>query len=391
MIICYATPEKLEYYPFFNPKNPLNYLQKRLLILGKEWVLSLRKRYPSLPVSQLKRAISQEIEDLFPLKNPSYTFQIFRKGETFIEVNLFAWEKSVEEELRNKFPFSHLIPEELFFSTKEPTFFILKRNSKFLLIASSDRFFLNSLFLHETPSKEEVSLFIKSLGELTIKRVIAIGTSKEEILEILPEDLKSYFISKNHPFNLLSEILPNLSLKDFRIKRKLEFNFSHLFLQASRLFLMIIIALQVNLLFSYFEYQRAINQLKEKNEALNQEIKKLISPIISKGGNFTSQDEERSKALEELKEEVRALERKGVAYPLFYLNELAKILPDGARIERFTLKEKSLEVYIEAKDIFEVLSRLRKNPFFSELKLTGTPLFDSYKNLYRFNIRVELK
>jgi len=391
MIICYATPEKLEYYPFFNPKNPLNYLQKRLLILGKEWVLSLRKRYPPLPVSQLKRAISQEIEDLFPLKNPSYTFQIFRKGETFIEVNLFSWEKALEDELRSKFPFSHLIPEELFFSAKEPTLFLLKRDSKFLLIASSNKLFLNSLFFQEIPSKEEVFLFIKSLGEISIKRVISVGISKEEILKILPEDLKPYLILKNRPFDLLPEILPHLSLKDFRQKKKLEFDFSSIVLEASRLFLMVVIALQVNLLFSYFEYKRAIDQLKEKNKTLDQEVKKILSSVISKEGNFTSQDEERLRALEELKEEVKDLERKGVSHPLFYLNELAKVLPDGSRIERFTLKEKSLEIYVEAKDIFEVLSRLRKNPFFSELKLTGTPLFDPYKNLYRFNLKVELK
>lgn len=391
MLFCYATPEKRDYYPAYHPRNPLNYLRKRLLILGKEWVLTQKRRYPVLPLKKLKQAISQEIGDLFPLQSPSYTFQITRQTESFLEVTLFAWEKTLEDELRRDFPFTHLIPEELFYTAKEPTLFILKRGEKFLIIATSHHLFLNSLFLQKEPAYEDISLFLKSLGEPTFKRVYAIGLSEDLILKILPDAYKPLLVVKKTPFELLSEILPNLSLKNFRSMPRFEIDLSYFLLQSSRFFIMVIIALQMNLLFSYWEYKKAISSLKEKNKTLEIEIRKYIAPITSKKSEEGSKDEERLKALEELKEELKGLEVKGTPHPLLPLNELSRLLPDGSRLERFSLREKNLELFLEAKDIFEVLTLMRKNPFFSEFKLSGTPLYDSRKQIYRFRLEVKLK
>ena len=400
MLIYYVTPYEKKLFEIDKKgvkelslrdlKNPLNLFKKKILILGKEWTYFIKKRYPLLSEKELIKALSHEVPDLFSLKNPSWVYSISKKGETFIEVSIFAWEKALAEELKKEFPFGYLIPEELLFSSKEPALFLIKRNEKILLVASEKGQFLNSFFGKAPLTFQDLILFLKSLGEREekIKKVIAYRIPQEEVLKILPDRLKPYLSVKEDVIKDLSHYIGLLNLKKFRTKEPIKINLEDLMLKTARIFLMGVIALQVNLMLSYWEYSKAISKLKEEIKKLEAQSREILP--AKKTSSF-SQDEEKIKALRELEDEFNRLKGDIASYPLQILDELSRLLPDGSRLERFSLKEKKLELSVSAKDLFEVLSTLRKSSLFSDVKLASSPMLNSRTKEYSFRLEIELK
>ncbi|MCX8042433.1 MAG: hypothetical protein N3A56_08120, partial [Thermodesulfobacteriaceae bacterium] len=62
-----------------------------------------------------------------------------------------------------------------------------------------------------------------------------------------------------------------------------------------------------------------------------------------------------------------------------------------SKIIHFNLNEKKLEVFLEAKDLFEILTNFKKSSYFSEVKLTGSPIVDPRTKVYRFRLEVALR
>ncbi|MEZ0344824.1 MAG: PilN domain-containing protein [Caldimicrobium sp.] len=399
MLLYYVTPKKRELFKVtkegiisLSPqalKNPLYRFQKRVLILGKEWIYYLRRRFPPLSERDLRRALANEIPDLFSLKDPAWVYTVLEKGETYVEVGIFAWEKALSEEIKKEFPFSHLIPEELLFVSKEPALFIIEREEKILLVASEEGRYLNSLLTKPPLSSEDILLLLRTLKDRAekLKKVVAYGITEREVLKVLPENLKPYLTVREDFLKDWPEFLRLLQLKKFTVKEPLTLNLDELLLRAGRLFLAGVIALQVNLLLSYWEYTRAIKNI-------TWEIKQLetkTQPLLPKGEESPKLDEEKIKALRELEEEFNNQVNATVIHPLSLLDELARILPDGSKLERFSLKERKLELFVISKDLFEVLTNLRKNPRFSQIRLASSPMFDSRNKIYRFRLELELK
>mgnify|MGYP001773165684 CR=1 FL=1 len=401
MLIYYATPEKktlfvvgksgLKPAPPDILKNPFyRFFRKKILILGKEWTYFLKRRYPPLSERDLKKAISSELPDLISLKDPAWVHFITRRGETFTEVTLVAWDKAYVSELREEFPFSHLIPEELLFLSKEPSLSLVKREEKFLLVASEGGLFLNSLFGKAPLSTEDLLLFLKSLGDFQerVKRVTAYQVSKDEIMKILPEPLKPYLVVKDAPVKEIPELITSIHLKKFRVKEPVKINLEEALVRAGRLFLVGVIALQLNAFLSNWEYERAISRLKKEIKKIDFALQTLTPPEKAKAYTL---DEEKIKALRELEEEFASQKNATPSSPLALLDELAGLLPDGAKIERFSLRERKLEIFVDARDLFEVLSKFRKNPLFSEVKLASSPNLRRSTNTYQFRLEIELK
>lgn len=399
MFIYYLTPEKKSLYKLKGDtlflsslkalKNPFNLFQKKVLLLGKELVYFLKKRYPLLPEKELKKAIFYEVSDLFPLKEPSFIYQIGKKGETFVEVNIFAWEKSFESELKE---FKYVVLEELLFLFEDLTLSILNKGKTSLFVLSRNKKFLNSLLVKNPFALEDVVTFLKSAGfdVKDLQSVYCFGFSQNEILSLLPQDLKPKVYLKGSLEKELPHLLKALNLKSFKIKREFVFNFEEFLLSCARLFLMIVIALQLNLLFSYWEYDRSVKEVSSQLKKVDEFVKEKL-PSFQKGGLSTKEDEERIQALKELKEELSAHKANSVSDGLFLLTEVAGLLPDGSRLSYFSLKEKKLSLSLESKNFFETLTNFRKSSFCKDLKLPSAPIFDSRKKTYRFTLECELK
>lgn len=401
MLIYYVTPEKRALYqikgknltiPISRPPRGLfSLFEKKILILGKEDVYFLKKRYPLLPERELKKAISNEVYELFPLKEPSFLYQIGKKGDTFCEVNLFAWEFSLESSLKKEFPFDYLIPEELLFLFEDLTLSILNKGERHLLVLSQGRKFLNSLLI-KNPTSQDFLLFLKASGvdDKEVKQVISFGGKETEILSLLPQALKPKLKIRGTFEKEFPSLIANLNLKPFKKKREITLNPESILLSTARVFLMSVIALQLNLLFTSWEYDRAIQDLSKELKRLDEPLKKRI-PSSSKELSKIKEDEEKLQALRELKEELEEEKSKGVSDGLILLTEVAKLLPDGSKLNSFSLKEKKLTLSLTAKDFFETLTIFRKSTLCKDLRLTGAPLFDSRNKDYRFSLECELK
>lgn len=402
MFIYYITSEKKALYKIKRNKvlpstlkilkNPLSFFQKRVLVLGKEWVYFSKKRYPLLPEKELKKAISYDIPELFPLREPSYLFFIGKRGETFLEVNLFAWEKTLAEEIKKDFSFGYLVPEELLFLYDEPTLSILKKGEKALIVLSQNRTFLNSLLIKTPFSPDEVFLFLKSAGlEISeIKKVLVYGFSQRDFMVFIPSELKSKILLKTSLEKDFPFLLKSLNLKFFKLKEEVFLNLEEWLLRCARLFLMAVIALQLNLIFSSWEYNRNIKNLRDELKKIDEKMKKERY-LTQRDSSKAVQDQEKLQALKELKEELYFHKENSVSDGLLILAEVARLLPYGAKLNSFSLKEKKLILNLEAKDLFEVLTNFKKSPYFSNLKLSSAPLVDPKKKNYRFSLECEVK
>jgi len=401
MIIYYLTSEKKGFYLKNNILIPLNLKDKRsflklfhkvLLIIGKEHVLFQKKRFPKLPEKDLKKAIFNMIPEVFPLQNPSFLYQLGKIGETFVEVNLFAWEKALETLSDENLKPTYIIPEELLFIFEEATISIVNKGKTTLLVASQKGQFLNSMLISNPPTSEDFYLFLKAsnLEEKEIKQGLSFGFEEFELSTFLSKELKPKLILKGSFEKELPYLLKNINLKIFKRRRKIPLNLENALLALSRIFLMGVIALYLNLLFTSWEYEKSINELTK-------ELKKLDSALqnkfhnLSKASSKIKEEAERTQKLQELMLELEPQQAIFLSDALKALSEVANLLPDGAKLNSFDLNENKLRLTIEAKELLETLTIFRKESFCKKFELANTPIFDERKRKYQIVLECTLK
>lgn len=354
---------------------PVRALGKKVLIVGRDLLLHTRKRFPPASEADIRKAVRMEAGELFPLRNPAHCISIFERTETYTTVDIWAWDASAEEKLRRIFPYTHILPEDLVFTSDEPEIIAVCGRESSCLIAYGKNGFLGGSTFRGDLGGRHIEVLVKGIGRHAgeIKRVRLFGAAA------VPRDLQGGPFevvrsgTKEHPVSL--DFLPRLQLKPFRVRAERETALPYLGL-AARAVLSLLLAYGLFLFFSGRNYDAAAREVKEK-------INRLAAGMIVQGTGQTNEGD--ADALAEVKEK-----RKAGTSPLRVMDMLAARLPGQSVVSRMLLNENLMELTLTTKDPVALIKALGAAEGVKAVKLKGAPARDP-KGIYTCALTVELR
>lgn len=384
MIVAYLQKEGVNFYRIKDGKvtevspESLRFAKiflKKILIISKEFLFYTRKTYPHIPLAKLKKAIQLEISELFPIPNLDFTVRIFETTEKGQIVDIWAWSKDEYEKIPKGFNFQYVIPEDLLFMDEETALKIFYSKGIYHLIANSKGKFLGTLSLANLTQKD-IELFLAGLAlasstpyQEEIKKIIIYGNILKDI------NLKMSVIRiPGPPYPVCLERIPKINLKEFKIRkvRPLKINF------ILRVPVYALAGYSVFLYFTAQNYNAVVKDLKAKISELDKKITSL---------------ENRERVLKDYSTLISEVNKKvsGTVSPLTVMNELARKIPPGCKLNRFVLNEKKLEVAMIYEDPLEVISALESSKMIKSVKLEGIPIRKPGTRLYNFRLTLEFE
>jgi len=369
---------KVEKYASGTPGQlkPVKTIGKKLLIVGRDLFLHTRKRYPPASERDLKKAIQTDIEDIFPLKNPSYFSKIFEKAATYTLVDIWAWDNSEVDRVKTVFPFTHIISEDAAFISNEPEVSILINNGIASIVAYSKDGFIGSVSVRENISQQQFDIFLKSLGRYSdsIKRIIIYDDPYSKIAD----DLKTFSLEvlnkQPKAYPVCIDYTGRLNLKDFRVAARYDIR-KNIFM-IMRGILYFFVALSISLAITAKNYDLSI-------EDINKKISRVISDMASLTSKTTGEDRD---ILDELNENL-----KDNMHPLKVMDMLAQYLPDKSYAIRIALNERKIELTLSSKEPLNVIKAIGQSDMIGAVKLRGGPVKDQLSGTYTFTVVAELK
>jgi len=387
MIVAYLQKEKLNFYKIKNrkiielPQESLKFTKffsnfsKKILVISKELLFYTRKAYPPIPLAKLKKAIQLEISELFPISNLDYIVKIFETTEKGKIVDIWAWSKDEYEKIPKGFNFQYVIPEDLLFVDEETALKIFYLKGIYHIIASSKGKFLGSLSLANLNQKD-IELFLAGLilaspnsYKEKIEKIIIYG----DILKDL--NLKMTVIRMPVPsYPVCLENISKINLKEFKMRRAYSFKLDFIL----KIPIYALAGYSVFLYFTAQNYNAMIENLKTQISGLENKI----TSLENKGGALKDYPALISEINQKILETVS---------PLTIMNELARKIPPGCKLNRFVLNEKKLEVAMTFEDPLEVISALESSKMIKSVKLKGIPIRKKGTHLYDFCLTLELE
>lgn len=346
---------------------------KKVMIVGRDVFLHTRKRYPPTTSGNISKAIEMDIKDIFPLKNPDFTFKIFEKSDTYSLVDIWAWDCSNYKEIKRVFPFTHVLPEDAAFISGEPEITVFEGQTLKHLIAHNKDGFLGGSSMRRLTDKG-FETFLRSLGRYangikTIRHHInGSRLNPPETLSIVYEDQKEY------PPCLKYIRIKKINLKDFRVSHKIPLNFNVDLLM--RVLIYCLLAYSGALLLTGRKYEDAINEIIVKLDTLTNGLPEV---------RLRGETDKYANIIKKLNEK-----RNSIADPLLITNELAKSLPEGSYITKMTLNGKRLEINLSSKEPLDVIRDLSVAKYVKSVKLKGVPSKRFKSDSYNFLLSLEL-
>lgn len=348
---------------------------RKILIVGRERLLHIKKRYPPAPEDKLKKAVGMEIGDITPIANPAHYCQIFESFSSHVMMDIWAWETDQYERLKEIFPFSAAVPEDLVFASAAPEITLYPYHGTMNLLAhGGGKFFAGASFPADSFTPDDLERFIQGLTQyhLDIKKMKIYGT-----MPFYPGDHQLSEIT-NAPLPLYPPCLDyfeSLDLKKFRVKR------DYRLLQKKDLFLRIFIYLILGYALALFltsgNYDRASAAVRQKISAIDNQVSTLSADRQDAGDSMTGIAKELSERL--------------AAGPsaLAAMTTLARRLPAGSFITRMVFNENNTDVAVSSKDPLSVVRALGDAAEIKKVSLKGPPVKDRTTALYHFNMTIE--
>ena len=160
---------------------PVRTFGKKVLIVGRNSLFHTRKRYPPATHEDIKKAVQMEIEDIFPLKNPYHYAKVFRSTETYTLVDIWAWEFADYNNLKQAFPFTHLIPEDVMFASDTLEISIFKNKDITSLLAHSKNGFMGVSTNRGNVTAQQFQIFLKNIRRHTDEEVEGINLYQQDV------------------------------------------------------------------------------------------------------------------------------------------------------------------------------------------------------------------
>ena len=351
-------------------------MQRRILILGKNNFIRIRKQYPPMKMDKLLRAVEMEAPDLFPLVNCSFHCKIMEAYPTHVILDIWAWERETLELIRKSFAFSYVIPEDLTFLSCPSGIYIYPYGSMIHVIACGEGRFLDAAsFPAAGFSKADLELFLTGLAysASSIKEIRFYGNTSV--------DVPSAFISrvKNYPGTdspLFLQSVEGSFIKPFRLRNGTGLlNINREFLL--RLAIYSVLAYGLILYLTLNNYDRALINLKNKIVTADKEIN-FLNPIGSSQGE------------REVMNDFEARMKETVP-PLKILDVLAAGLPEESYLKSLVLNNGMLELTVSARDPLMVIKKLGSSKGIGKVSLKGSPMKETSTGIYNFALSVEIK
>lgn len=368
-------PQRLASLSLNEMKPIKGFLDRRVLIVGRELLLHLRKRYPPAPVKKLMQAVEIEVKDLFPFSKPAFCCRLFESSTSHTTLDIWAWESEPYAQVKKIFPFHYVVPEDLAYSSDIPEVKIFQYRGMTHLLAHSGPRFLSGA---STPAagieEEEMERFLSGLGRYRpdIKQIKVYGPLQVHFKDgAIPKIVR--VAQEDYP-PCLNQLL-GLNLQEFKSKRE--------FLLSLKIDLLLRILIYLVLGYGLLLYLTARNY-----DQMALEIKEKIASIdrkISSHKEAGQKGKDYSDALREANEKIRSRPS-----PLKVMDILARKLPDESFVTRMVLNESNLEISVSSKDPLTVIKALGEAEEVKTVKLKGAPGRDSRTGLYNFIVLMEL-
>ena len=327
---------------------------KRLLVVSRGQCLHMRKKYPLTSVANIAAAVQMEVSDLFPIKNPACVHRIFDITETYMLVDIWAWEASEAESLKAGFPFTHVIPEDLVFVADRPELLLWNQGEKQIFLAYGSRGFLGGATVVGEEPEVAKQRFLRSLGPYG-------------------EGIQEVQVRKTGEPPCLAA-LHKVPLKAFKVKAQKGFTIP--VEMGVRMGAYCLLAYALFLFLSLQKYQEVGEELSQTLNELNQQVKNQLH------NGERPEDQESMQAIKGwLQQKIS---------PLEVMNLLAEHLPQQDYLLRLAVTQGKVDMTISGKDPLKAITALSRVERFQKIGLKGSPRREAGGERFRFVLQVEL-
>ena len=344
------------------------------LIVGKERLMHVRKRYPPAPIEKLTKAVALEIGEIFPIPQPAFYCRIFKAISNYVELDIWAWETTDYEKLKDVFPFNHVIPEDVLFTARDPEVRIFQQRDLIHMVAHARGGFLDSASVPLAGfDYEQINRFLLNLSQTgeEIKKISIYGLRQIRIknipgLQVVRTEEKTY--------PPCVETMAQIDFREFKIRGEHSF-LSHLPL-AMRLCLYLAAGYAFMLFFTVTNYDRAATEIRQKIAAMD----KIAAGLEASKPAVDYSD---------VVQEINARLQKSPA-PVKIMNMLAQKLPEGSYINRIIFAENNLQLNVASKNPLALIKALSSGEGVQKVTIKGTLSKDKRTGFYTCTVIMEL-
>jgi hypothetical protein len=347
---------------------------RKILIVGRDLLLHVRKKYPPASKEKLAKAVGLEIGDIFPLSKPAFHCSVFETFSSYTVVDIWAWETDAYGRLREIFPFNYVVPEDVSFISEAPEVKIFQHEEMTSIVAlSGDRFIAGASYPASRFEERDVEMFLLGLGRYGegMKKITIYGSIPLQLKsDALPE--VSRVADGEYPPFLDSIAVRNLG--EFKVK-----GYHHLWAKRDLIFrvlIYLILGYGFMLYLTLRNYEHTVEEMRQRVAAAAKQITKVDeAPVVE---NFAV-----------VSQEVNGILSKRQS-PLRVLDLLAHKLPAGSFIKRLVLSESNLEIVLSSRQPLNVVKMLGSAPEIKKVVLKGAPMKDPATGFYSAVITAEL-
>jgi hypothetical protein len=357
---------------------PIREWGNKVLILGKEVSFYTRKKYPALSNKDLGNAVRIDVGDVFPLKEPSYTFKVWERADTYLLVDVWAWPRSLESEAAKCFPYTHVIPEDMAFLSQRPELTLFQgQNGITHVVAHNSEGFVGAFsFANRTPGDQQLNLFLKNVSE--IAQINVYDQKALDVAERLRARLGAAVrIVDNAEWPASIEGVRSIQLKGYGAGAGLHEDYLARLALPLRIGLYMTLGWALMLYVTDRNYTSALGEIESRIERLSKDTKAVATTVKRR-------DETDNAA--KIAEKVR-----GSRTPLAAMEVMAKYLPEDAYATRMVVSETGIDLSFSAKEPLKVIKSLSEAEPIKTVKLQGSPSKNSVTGRYNFILHLEMK
>jgi hypothetical protein len=345
------------------------------LIVGKDRLMHVRKRYPPALIEKLTKAVALEIGEIFPLVKPAFYCRIFKAISNYVELDIWAWEATDYKKLKDIFPFSHVIPEDVLFTADATEVNIFQYRDIIHMLAHAREGFIDSTSVPAAGfNNDHVSGFLFNLsqagGEVEKIRIYGLG-------QLLLKNSPGLVVIRNDPkaYPPCIESIARTDLREFKVREGFPLlPYASLFM---RIVLYLVAGYALMLFLTVKNYEHSSTEIRRKIGEMNKTVT---------AWNASKPPVDYSDAAEEVN--VR-LQKNGNLLKI--MNMLAQKFPEGTFLDRILYTENNVELQVSSKDPLMVVKKMGGTEFVKKVTIKGALAKDKATGFYNFAVILELK
>jgi len=351
-------------------------LKKIILIVGRDQLLHIRKRYPPASKDKLLQAVKLELGELFPFTQPACYCRVFQSFTAYTELDIWAWESESYDRLRKILPFHYVIPEEMAFPSAAGEVFVWSDDGVIHLLAvANGRFLSSASHPAEAFASEDIERFLNSLDPYgaDIRKMRIYGTLPFPVKQAPPPAVLSM---ADRGYSPCLDNIPEINFREFRVRGE-----TRISTYPGLLFRVAIYCILGYGLFLHLTARNYERQSQELQQMSRQMDKRILLEESVKGPAVMDY----SAVQKELKDRVNTQPS-----PVSVLDMLARTLPKGSYLTAIFLNGKNLEAWILSREPLAVLKALSEQKGVRNIRLKGPLNMEQKAGENSFSVIIEV-